>query len=102
MLQKQLEYIHREFLVDTQWVEDPLNDPKSSIAVIDYDSDSRKEIKKERIKKTSTVLVAIITVTAMFAVTLIAASAAIVHHKVAADHIGRTPSCPSSRYKQCL
>jgi hypothetical protein len=57
-LQKQLEYIHREFLVDTQWVEDELKDPKTSIAEIDYDSGSRKEMKKETIKKTSTVLFA--------------------------------------------
>ncbi len=53
-LQKQLEYVHREFLVDTQWVEDHLRDPKASIAEVDYDSGSRIEMKKERIKKTST------------------------------------------------
>jgi hypothetical protein len=53
-LQKQLEYIHQEFLADTQWVEDELNDPKASIAEVDYNSGSRKEMKKGRIKKTST------------------------------------------------
>lgn len=36
-LQKQLEYVHPEVLVDTQWVEDHLNDPKVRIAEVDYD-----------------------------------------------------------------
>jgi hypothetical protein len=95
-LQKQLEYIHREFLVDTQWVEDQLNDPKASIVEVDYDSGSRIEMEKERVKKTSTIFFAIVTVTALFAITLITASqhasAAIVHHKLATHHIGRTAS----------
>jgi 3-mercaptopyruvate sulfurtransferase SseA len=36
-LQKQLEYTHREFLVDMQWVEDQPNDPKASIAEVHND-----------------------------------------------------------------
>jgi thiosulfate/3-mercaptopyruvate sulfurtransferase len=36
-LQKQLEYVHPEVLVDTQWVEDHLKDPKVRIAEVDYD-----------------------------------------------------------------
>jgi thiosulfate/3-mercaptopyruvate sulfurtransferase len=36
-LQKQLEYVHPEVLVDTRWVEDHLNDPKVRIAEVDYD-----------------------------------------------------------------
>jgi len=63
------------FLVDTQWVEDQINDPKASTAEVDYDSGSRKEMKKERIKKTSTVFFAIVTVTALFAISLITESA---------------------------
>ena len=92
-LQKQLEYIHREFLVDTQWVEDP----KASIAEVDYDSDSRKEMKRERIKKTSTALFAIITVTALFAVSLIMASQhASAHHKA---HTASTQSTTVAVHK---
>jgi hypothetical protein len=82
-LQKQLEYIHREFLVDTQSVED-LNDPKASIAEVDYDSGPRKEIKKERTNRTSTIFFAIVTVTALFAVAFIMTpqhASAAVHHK---------------------
>ncbi len=95
-LQKQLEYVHREFLVDTQWVEDHLRDPKASIAEVDYDSGSRIEMKKERIKKTSTVFFAIVTVTALITVSLIPASqqasAVVVHHKVAVHHRAHTAS----------
>ena len=107
-LQKQLEYIHREFLVDTQRVEDELKDPKTRIAEVDYDSGSIKEMKKERIKKTSTVFFAIFTVTALFAVTLITASqhasaAVIVHRKVVTHHVGHTafkdPNGSSSVHK---
>ena len=67
-----IEYVHPEVL-DTQWAEDDLNDPKVRIAE-DYDSSSRIEMKKERIKKTSTVFFAIVTVTALFTVSLITAS----------------------------
>ena len=95
-LQKQLEYVHREFLVDTQSVEDHLRDPKASIAEVDYDSGSRIEMKKERLKKTSTVLFAIVTVTALITVSLISASqqasAVVVHHKVAVHHRDHTAS----------
>src|SRR5215469_17163265 len=97
-LQKQLEYVHPVVLVDTQWVEDQLNDPKVRIAEIDYDSSSRKEMKKERVKKTFTIFFAIVTVTAFFAVTLIAtsqnASAAkvVVHHKIVTHHKAHTAS----------
>jgi hypothetical protein len=62
-LQRQLEYVYREVLVDTQWVEAELNVPRDSIAEVDYDSGSRKEMKRERIKKTSNVFFAIVTVT---------------------------------------
>jgi hypothetical protein len=95
-------------LVDTRWVEDHLNDPKVRIAEVDYDSGSMKEMKKERIKKTSTVFFAIVTVTALFAVSLITASqhasaAVIVHHKVVTHHVGHTafkdPSGSSSVHK---
>jgi len=92
-LQKQLEYIHREFLVDTQWVEAELDDPRANTAEVDYDSGSRK---RERINKTSTIFFAIVTVTAqlLFAVSFILASehasAAIVHHKVAVHHKAHT------------
>jgi hypothetical protein len=99
-LQKQLEYVHRAFLVDTQWVEDHLRDPKASIAEVDYDSGSRIEMKKERIKKTSTVLFAIVTVTALITVSLIPASqqasAVVVHHKVAVHHKAHTASSQAS------
>src|SRR5215469_1002739 len=101
-LQKQLEYVHPVVLVDTQWVEDQLNDPKVRIAEIDYDSSSRKEMKKERVKKTFTIFFAIVTVTAFFAVTLIAtsqnASAAkvVVHHKIVTHHKAHTASKDSS------
>ncbi|HET7390523.1 MAG TPA: hypothetical protein VFJ51_06845 [Nitrososphaeraceae archaeon] len=95
-LQKKLEYVHREFLVDTQWVEDHLRDPKASIAEVDYDSGSRIEMKKERIKKTSAVLFAVVTVTALITVSLISASqqasAVVVHHKVAVHHKAHTAS----------
>jgi len=37
-LQKQLEYVHPEVLVDTQWVEDHLTDRNVRIAEVDYDS----------------------------------------------------------------
>jgi hypothetical protein len=83
-LQKQLQYIYREFLVDTQWVEDQLNDPKAKTAEVDYDSGPRKEIKKERTNKTSTIFFAIVTVTALFAVAFITTpqhASAAVHHK---------------------
>ena len=89
MLQKQLEYVYREILLDTQWVEGELNDPRASIAEVDYDSSSRKEMKRERIKKTSSVFFAIVTVSALFAVSFIMASqhaSAAVHHKVAVHH----------------
>ena len=96
-LQRQLEYVYREVLLDTQWVEAELNDPRDSIAEVDYDSDSRKELKRERIKKTSTVFFAILTVTALFAVSFImtsqnASAAIVVHHKVAVQHKDRTAS----------
>jgi hypothetical protein len=96
-LQKQLEYVHPEVLVDTQWVEGHLNDPKVRIAEVDYDSSSRIEIKKERIKKTRTVFFAIVIITALFAVSLITASqnasaAVVVHHKVAVHHKAHTAS----------
>lgn len=32
-----MEYVHPEVLVDTQWVEDHLNDPKVRVAEVDYD-----------------------------------------------------------------
>ena len=34
-LQKQLDYVHPEVLVDTQWAEDHLNDPKVRVAEVD-------------------------------------------------------------------
>jgi thiosulfate/3-mercaptopyruvate sulfurtransferase len=43
-LQKQLEYVHPEVLVDTQWVEDHLNDPKVRIAEVDYDRKTNYEL----------------------------------------------------------
>jgi hypothetical protein len=99
-LQKQLEYVHPEVLVDTRWVEDHLNDPKVRIAEVDYDSGSRIEMKRERIKKTSTVFFAIVSVTALFAVSLITASqhasAVVVHHKVATHHVAHTASKDTS------
>ena len=98
-LQKQLEYVHPEVL-DTQWTEDHLNDRKVRIAEVDYDSSSRIEMKKERIKKTSTVFFAIVTVTALFTVSLITASqqasAVVVHHKVAVHHKAHTVSSQTS------
>jgi hypothetical protein len=67
---------------------------------VDYDSGSRKEMKKGRVKKTSTIFFAIVIVTALFAVTLPShnASAAIVvvHHKVATHHKAHTASKDSS------
>jgi hypothetical protein len=103
-LQKQLEYVYREILVDTQWVEAELHDPRASIAEVDYDSgtyDSRKEMKKERIMKTSTVFFAIVTVTALFAVSFIMASqnasaAIVVHHKVTVQHKDHIASSQAS------
>ena len=90
-LQKQFEYVYRKVLLNTQWVEAELNDPRDSIAEVDYDSGSGKEMKRERIKKTSTVFFAIVTVTALFAASFIMASqnasgAIAVHHKVAVHH----------------
>ncbi|MCC2648537.1 MAG: cysA 3 [Nitrososphaeraceae archaeon] len=32
-----MEYVHPEVLVDTQWVEDHLKDPKVRVAEVDYD-----------------------------------------------------------------
>jgi hypothetical protein len=54
-------------------------------------------MKREQIKKTSTVFFAIVTVTALFAVSLIMASqhasgTVVVHHKVATHHVGRIAS----------
>ena len=69
-IQKQLP----EVLVNTQWADNHLNDPKVSIVAVEYDSSSGIEMKRERIKKTSTIFFAIVTVTALFAVTLITAS----------------------------
>jgi thiosulfate/3-mercaptopyruvate sulfurtransferase len=43
-LQRQLEYVHPEVLVDTQWVEDHLNDPKVRIAEVDYDRKTNYEL----------------------------------------------------------
>ena len=43
-LQKQLEYVHPEVLVDTQWTEDHLKDPKVRIAEVDYDSNSNYKL----------------------------------------------------------
>jgi hypothetical protein len=60
-LQKQLENLYREALVDTQWVEAELNDPRDSITVAGHDSGFRKEMKRERIKKTHTIFFAIVT-----------------------------------------
>jgi hypothetical protein len=40
----QLEYIQWEFLVDTQWVEDQLNDRKDSIAEVDNDPKTNYEL----------------------------------------------------------
>jgi hypothetical protein len=96
-LQRQLEYVYREVLPDTQWVEAQLNDPRAGIAEVDYDSGSRKEMKRERIKKTSNVFFAIVTVTALIAVSFIMASqnasaAIVVHHKLAVHHKDRTAS----------
>jgi hypothetical protein len=99
-LQKQLEYVHQEVLVDTQWKEDHLDDPKVRIAEVDYDSSSKIEMKKKRIKKTSTVF--FIVVTALFAVTLIPSSqqaSAVVHHKVAVHHIAHTAIIPETHGK---
>jgi hypothetical protein len=54
-------------------------------------------MKREQIKKTSTIFFAIVIVTALFAVNLITASqnasaAVVVHHKVATRHVGHTAS----------
>ena len=43
-LQKQLEYVHPEVLVDTQWVGDHLKDPKVCIAEVDYDRKTNYEL----------------------------------------------------------
>jgi len=53
---------------------------------VDYDPGSRKEMKKERTTKTSTIFFAIVTVTALFALPFImvsqhVSSAVAVHHK---------------------
>ena len=100
-LQKQLQYVYREVLLDTQWVEAELNDPRDSIVEVDYDSGSRKEMKRERIKKTSTVFFAIVTVTALFTLSFIMASqnasaATVVHHKVAVHHKAHIVSSQAS------
>jgi hypothetical protein len=100
-LQRQLEYVHPGVLVDTQWVEDHLNDPRDSTAKVDYDSGTRKEMKRERMKKTSIVFFAIVTVTALFAVSFIMASqnasaAIVVHHKVAVHHKAHIASSQAS------
>jgi thiosulfate/3-mercaptopyruvate sulfurtransferase len=42
--QNQLEYVHPEDLVDTQWTQDHLNDPKVRIAEVDYDSSATYKI----------------------------------------------------------
>ena len=42
--QNQLEYVHPEVLVDTQWTEDHLTDPKVRIAEVDYDSSSNYKL----------------------------------------------------------
>ncbi len=95
-LQKQLEYLYREALVDTQWVEAERNDPRDSITVAGHDSSFRKEMKRERIKKTHTIFFAIVTVTALFAVSFIMslqhAAAVEVHHKLAVHHKDHTAS----------
>ena len=98
-LQKQLGYVHQEVLVDTQWKEGHLDDPKVRIVEVDYDSSSRIEMKKKRIKKTSTVFFIVVTFTALFAITLIPSSqqaSAVVHHKVAVHHVAHTASKGSS------
>ena len=46
-MQKQLEYVHPEVLVDTQWVEDHLNDPKVRIAEVDYDRKTNYELDQD-------------------------------------------------------
>ncbi len=106
-LQRQLEYVYREVLLDTQWVEAELNDLRDSIAKVDYDSGSRKGMKRERIKKTSAIFFAIVTVTALFAVSLVMASqnaSAAVHHKVAVhnkDHTAsKDPTVSSNVHKE--
>ena len=43
-LQKQLEYVHPEVLVDTQWAQDHLKDPKVRIAEVDYDRKTNYEL----------------------------------------------------------
>jgi thiosulfate/3-mercaptopyruvate sulfurtransferase len=43
-LQKQLEYVHPEVLVDSQWAEDHLKDPKVRIVEVDYDSSSNYKL----------------------------------------------------------
>ncbi|MFL6357555.1 MAG: hypothetical protein ACJ71C_13480, partial [Nitrososphaeraceae archaeon] len=35
-----LAYVHPEVLVDTQWVEDHLKDPKVRVAEVDYDREA--------------------------------------------------------------
>jgi hypothetical protein len=98
---RQLEYVYREDLLDTRWVEAELNDPGNSIAEVDYDSGFRKEMKRQRIKKTSTIFFAIVTVTALFTVSFIMASenasaAILVHHKVAVHHKAHIASSQAS------
>jgi len=43
-LQKQLEYVHPEVLVDTQWVEDQPNDRKGSITEVHNDRKTNYEL----------------------------------------------------------
>jgi hypothetical protein len=87
-LEKQLP----EVLVNTRWADDHLIDPKVRIVEVDYDSSSGIEMKREQIKKTSTIFFAIVTVTALFAVTLITAS-----QNAAAVAKGHTVSGGTSR-----
>ncbi len=44
MLEKQLEYVYPELLVDTRWVEAELNDPKIRISEVDYDRKTNYEL----------------------------------------------------------
>jgi hypothetical protein len=88
MLQKQVEYVHPEVL------EDELNDPKASIAVAGHDSGFRIEMKKKRIKKTSTIFFAIVTVTALFAVAFIMAP----QHASATAHLKAHTTSEDSSY----
>ena len=42
--QNQLKYVHPEVLVDMQWVEDHLEEPKVRIAEVDYDRKTNYEL----------------------------------------------------------